>query len=65
MSLNWMDTKKFCEDQGGYLPEITSANLQENLHALTRKLGGHRVHFLTGAYATGNGGEWRWSNSGK
>ena len=62
---SWYDAKKFCEERGGYLPEITAANLQESLHELTRKLGGNGVNFMTGAHVAENGVEWRWINSGK
>jgi len=60
----WLDAQKFCEDRGGYLPEITDSDLQMTLNGMSHLLGGGK-DIWTGGNDNGSEGEWRWLHSGR
>merc|ERR1712136_213478 len=60
----WMNAQKFCEDHGGYLPEITDSYQQESLNAFVHVIAGKSRTFWMGGNDIGDEGQWRWIHSG-
>merc|ERR1712126_294647 len=61
----WLEAQEFCEEHGGYLPEITDAYLQQSLIAFTQLIQNGTVYAWTGGNDNGKEGQWRWLRSGK
>merc|ERR1712126_713805 len=59
----WLDAQTYCEDHGGYLGEITDADLQEALTLFTRTLYGSGYSFWLGGNDIGTEGDWYWIHS--
>jgi len=62
--MEWMEAQVYCEDQGGYLPELIDNELEEILVEYSLLIGGLSEAVLwLGATDIGDEGQWLWIHS--
>jgi len=63
--MDWLSAQKYCENQGGHLPEKIDSDLEEVLIEYTVLFSGERqISSWLGASDIGNEGHWMWMHSG-